>query len=246
MASIDVSDLMSDPDFADVLSVERNTLAVSQFGRGITTIQTYPFMGVVQAPNADVLQQLPDEERVRGSIQVYTTFRLYSVTDSTSPDVVVWKGRHYVVQQIDDWTNWGAGHVSALCTLRELTEPEEPIAPAIIPPFIPSVPEFSAWFALSNSTPVVSDTYPIIPEALSALTITSLSFNTFGGSYAFDVVVDGATVPGLTGIAVPGPRYALPVPLAVPQGSGLFVFVTPASISGSPAGGYVAAHYKKS
>lgn len=121
MALIDVSELLSDPDFVDDFAVVRSTRTVGTDGRTVDVPGYYYTYGCVQPAKESQLRQLPEADRVGDFISVVTVFQLYALTDSTAPDIVQWNCRNYRVKVTRDWTNYGEGFNEALCELVELT-----------------------------------------------------------------------------------------------------------------------------
>lgn len=123
MSRLDMSDVLSDPDFTDKISVTRTLVTVDN--NGVRQISR-EFIGGVTAiitmnDNLDLLR-LPESERLQGSITIHTIFRL---TDGKSDqgadaDLVQYQGRTYTVTSVGDWSRYGAGFVSAIATLTQV------------------------------------------------------------------------------------------------------------------------------
>lgn len=121
MALIDISELLSDPDFADDFTVIRSTRQVGDDGRTTDSPTYYYTYGVVQPGerlrDGSGLSQMTDLERAGRDIHIVTPFRLLPLTHTTAPDQVVWNGQNYRVLHTADWTNYGQGFVTAKCEL---------------------------------------------------------------------------------------------------------------------------------
>lgn len=120
MALIDVSELMVDPDFADEIQIVRSIQSVDATGLAQRAQQTYDAIGVVQAGSGDQLELLPESQRTKSNMTVYTQFQLQEATDTTEADVVLWQGKSYRVMVTSQWTNWGGGYTQATCQLIDL------------------------------------------------------------------------------------------------------------------------------
>jgi MFS superfamily sulfate permease-like transporter len=121
MPLLDVSEILSDPDFADVVAVTRSAETVDSHGRAQAATQTFAnITAVVTAGQGDALKYLPEGAHIEGAILVHTTFRLVSESDTTQPDTVTWQGRDYVVTMLNDWSTFGAGFMIGVCTLKNL------------------------------------------------------------------------------------------------------------------------------
>lgn len=116
MPNIDVTDLMSDPDFASPVEATRAIQAVGQNGRATYTSQITYGIGVVSPANTAELLRLPEGSRTQGAITVRTVMRLSAGDPSGYPaDTVAWQGATYTVRQVNDWSHFGAGYVEAVC-----------------------------------------------------------------------------------------------------------------------------------
>lgn len=120
MALLDVSDVLTDPDFSDALTVYRSTIAVGDNGRTTKTTAALPIVGVVTQGGGDILDRTGDAEKIRGSITVHTMFILSAGGGGIDADELDWQGRRYVVDNVSDWSNYGAGFSSAGCTLKPM------------------------------------------------------------------------------------------------------------------------------
>jgi hypothetical protein len=124
MASIDVSFVLDDPQFADQFQVLRNQQIVDQHGRTQVAGSASPVItGVVQPGSGATLRLLPDLANVAAALEIWTRFRLQTASDTTEADVVVWKNRSYRVVALQDFTNYGGGYVHAVCEMIEVKQP---------------------------------------------------------------------------------------------------------------------------
>ncbi len=116
MPFLDVASVLLDPDLADTFTVLRRTQTISTGGIASTSpILTLPAIGVVAAATPDDLIRGDATQLMSKSITVDTIFALQGPAPGYQPDVVVWHGDNYVVTHIDDYSNFGAGFVHALC-----------------------------------------------------------------------------------------------------------------------------------
>jgi hypothetical protein len=130
MPWLDVSDLMTDPDFVELdLICQRNAQTVGAGGLAANATTSIPFTGVVTSERGDVLERLADGERIIGTIMIVTRFRLRDgrgadVRDgepAITADVVLWRGRAFTVVDANDYTHFGRGFVQARCDLLPLS-----------------------------------------------------------------------------------------------------------------------------
>ncbi len=119
MATIDVSELMDDPDFVDGVTVFRRNTAIGSNGRQtITEIRTDNVNAIVQPASGDVVAKLPEGARIDGAMSVWTRYTLRAMATGVQPDEIEWRGRRYVVSTLNDFDNWGAGYTNAIMTLK--------------------------------------------------------------------------------------------------------------------------------
>jgi galactose-6-phosphate isomerase len=117
MPFLDVSDILSDPDFADIaLTVTRNAQTVGSNGRAVVSPRSERFSGVVTQADGKTFDRFPEAARVSGSITITTTFCLRIVGADIDADIVTDAyGQRFTVTAIADYSRYGAGFVVALC-----------------------------------------------------------------------------------------------------------------------------------
>lgn len=111
---IEISDLLTDPDFAQAFTIRRETGAFLD-GEWIASKATLDGFGVVQPlSEADVLSFVPEGERQGNWIKVYspTEIRQGNAKDVMS-DVIVWRGDTYRVAKAKHWETQGYWQVFA-------------------------------------------------------------------------------------------------------------------------------------
>lgn len=123
MPDIDVTDLLSDPDFAERLIVMRRLQVIDPV-TGISSAQSSLIapspLGVV-IPQADLpIQRGPDQQALPRLIEVHTKFRLRSASIENSitylPDFIVWNGDNFYVNRVYDYSHFGRGFIQADCS----------------------------------------------------------------------------------------------------------------------------------
>lgn len=123
MPNIDVSDLLSDPDFAEKLTVMRRLQVIDPV-TGIASAEPNLIVpspiGVV-IPQADLpIQRGPDQQALPRLIEVHTKFRLRSASiagnDTYLPDFIVWNGDNFYVNRVYDYSHFGQGFIQADCS----------------------------------------------------------------------------------------------------------------------------------
>src|ERR1700731_24009 len=99
MPSLDVTDILTDPDFADMFMVSRFGQTITSGGMTLDTPTIFNnISGVVTANDNVDLLKMPDGEILTGSITICTRFRLTNGSGSLDADVVTWHGRTYQVK----------------------------------------------------------------------------------------------------------------------------------------------------
>ena len=106
---INVSDIVSDPDFNEPLVIMRSS--GGQFGLGGFTdtpvpIKTY---GIATPAKPEELQQVPEGSRVSGmmTFRSVTPFFLSNESTATNADIVVWRGLNYRIIYVFPWDHFG-------------------------------------------------------------------------------------------------------------------------------------------
>jgi galactose-6-phosphate isomerase len=121
MPTLDVTRILTNPAFCDyTLSVQRNVQTVGENGLAVNTPTTTAFSGVVTPRGGKRLIRGSDAARMTGSIEISTMFVLDDGATGTDADIVSWQGRQYTVVDVQDWTTYGAGFVTAVCELIPL------------------------------------------------------------------------------------------------------------------------------
>ena len=121
MPLVDVTELLSDPDFVEDFTVIRSTRTMDQHGRVVDLPGQYSTYGSIQPTSGSTLMILPEAERVGAFITVVTMFPLIALSDTTAPDRIIWHNKTYQVKLLNDWTDYGQGFVSAVCELIHMT-----------------------------------------------------------------------------------------------------------------------------
>lgn len=122
MAWLDVTDVLTDPDFMDAgLTCNRMAQAVGDDGRAANAVTQTRFAAVVTSDKGDILHRNADGSRIIGSITLHTPFRLTDGAAGRDADEIVWQGRTYTVVSVNDYSHFGRGFVCATCDLKPLS-----------------------------------------------------------------------------------------------------------------------------
>jgi hypothetical protein len=114
MPSIDMEDLILDPDFAQPYTVYRKT---GQWvsGRFEQTESSLQFYGPIVVNNVKDLMQVPEGDRARGVMAFYSTNPIYITQDNPekgTSDEIEWRGERYRIFQVAPYNDYG--YVKAL------------------------------------------------------------------------------------------------------------------------------------
>lgn len=121
MPLLDMSDVLSDPDFLDFsLICTRNAQTVGSDGLAVIASKQMPFAGVVAATSGQDLRRRSDGEMNVGEISIITKFLLIDGRPGNTADVVTWNGNTYTVTNVEDYSKYGRGFVAATCDLVQL------------------------------------------------------------------------------------------------------------------------------
>lgn len=121
MALLDVTDILSDPDFMDTgLFCERTVQTIGNNGLAVNATRLIKFSAVVTSDQGDILQRVVQGERIAGSITIHSRFRLIDGKVGFTADVIRWQGRRFTVNSVNDYSHFGRGFVCANCEIIPL------------------------------------------------------------------------------------------------------------------------------
>ncbi|QIP56833.1 head-tail adaptor [Hafnia alvei] len=120
MPFLDVTDVLSDPDFCDTSLLCLRQIQICDEDNFITNkSEEIPFTGVVTVDRALEARRMAAGQTISGAILIVTTFRLTQGQESLDADVVIYQGRKYRVTFVDPYTSYGVGFVQAHCELMD-------------------------------------------------------------------------------------------------------------------------------
>lgn len=122
MPLLDVTEVLLDPDFADLsLFCRRQIQTTDDDNFPVNTQQEIPFSGVVTVDRSLEARRMAAGQNINGAILIVTQFRLTQGRKSAADgpnldaDLVVYNGGLYRVTFVDPYTRYGAGFVQAHC-----------------------------------------------------------------------------------------------------------------------------------
>jgi hypothetical protein len=106
---IDVSDILSDPDLAQPFTIKRSRgeFAAGGYTQTTTTVQSF---GVIIVAQGRELEQVPEGDRVKGAIVVYSAKPLYLTHGDNQPglsDTIIWRGDSYRLAKLYPYMDFG-------------------------------------------------------------------------------------------------------------------------------------------
>lgn len=115
MSQIDISELLSDPDFVDeVIQIKRQP-GVNLRGRNNLIDKQIKTVGCVQPATGKTIFRLPEDMRVANVSEFYIKGVITATAPGKYSDQIVFKGVKYNVQTVFDWSNWGEGYTMGTC-----------------------------------------------------------------------------------------------------------------------------------
>ncbi|EMQ2227341.1 head-tail adaptor [Citrobacter freundii] len=118
MPFLDVTEVLTDPDFCDTsLVCHRQVQTRDEYNFPVNTPQDIPFSGVVTVDRSLEAKRMAAGQNINGAILIVTQFRLTQGQPGYDADTVTYQGREYRVTFVDPYTAYGAGFVQAHCEL---------------------------------------------------------------------------------------------------------------------------------
>lgn len=137
MPLIDVTQVLLDPVVAgEAFEVVRREEVVNNFGEPVLTTIRLQVLGSVQPTGNNSLARQDAFQTQAKTLRVITMFRLRGVSkeratgNSYQPDLVYWRGDYFIVNELEDFTQYGAGMIQADCTSIDFIDDAPSIAPA--------------------------------------------------------------------------------------------------------------------
>lgn len=117
MAQIDVSELMTDPEFVDTILVVTRKSAVNSLGENFISEVTRKSVGSVQPADYKTLKRLPEALQNENVSSFWVKGDQIKTTGDCGqyPSVLVFKGQRYQVKQVADWSHFGEGFCEGIC-----------------------------------------------------------------------------------------------------------------------------------
>lgn len=115
MAQISVTELLSDPDFVDAISVISRVPSINSYGEQTFTETTLATIGSVQPANFKQVQKIPELMRVADISSFWFKGTIVASAPGLYSSILVFRGKRYQVKTVADWSNWGEGYTEGTC-----------------------------------------------------------------------------------------------------------------------------------
>ena len=114
-AQIDVTDLLSDPDFVDEICLITRIPFINSRGENTLQESTLKTIGCVQPASGRTIQRIPEALRVANISSFWFKGEIIASEPGKYSSVLVFKGKRYQVQIVFDYSNWGEGFTEGTC-----------------------------------------------------------------------------------------------------------------------------------
>lgn len=115
MAQINVTELLSDPDFVDNIQLIDRKPTINSLGENLLQEFLVDTVGSVQPASGRVINRLPEALRVANLSSFWFKGKIVASEPGKYSSVLVFKGTRYNVQTVMDWSNWGEGWSEGTC-----------------------------------------------------------------------------------------------------------------------------------
>jgi hypothetical protein len=115
MSQIDVTELLSDPDFVDEVCLVTRVPFINSLGENTLKESNLKTVGCVQPASGRVIQRLPEALRVANMSSFWLKATIIASEPGKYSSILVFKGKRYQVQTVFDWSNWGEGYTEGTC-----------------------------------------------------------------------------------------------------------------------------------
>lgn len=120
MAEIDVSELMSDPDFVDPIQVITRVPSINFLGENVLKESVLNTFGSVQPASGKTISRLPEALRVSNVSSFWFKGEIIASAPGKYTSILVFRGKRYQVQIVFDWTNFGEGYSEGTCVYEAI------------------------------------------------------------------------------------------------------------------------------
>lgn len=117
MPDLDVTEILTDPDLADMVTVRRRAEVINSFGETSVTTEVFAdVIAVITTQSAGELIRRDDGQSQPRKISVVTMFRLRAASPGYQPDEIDVDGSTFTVTEVLPYTRFGEGFVEVIAT----------------------------------------------------------------------------------------------------------------------------------
>lgn len=120
MALLDVSEILTDPDFVDTFVVVRRQEGISDKGRAVLTLTGLAASGVVNMAGPNDLRRLPDAQLQDRTLSIVSRFPFFGASVGYQPDLIQWREGLYIVSVLDLYPQYGRGFYQVIAPSIDL------------------------------------------------------------------------------------------------------------------------------
>lgn len=115
MSKVDVSDLLSDPEFVDNVILINRTPRINGKGENTLVDQATNTIGSVQPISGRTMMKVPETMRAENLSSFWLRATIIAVAPGKYSSILVFKGFRFQVRHVYDWSVWGEGFTEGLC-----------------------------------------------------------------------------------------------------------------------------------
>lgn len=112
---LDVTELMSDPDFVGEMTQVSRVSRANEHGENIITECKVNTVGSVQPADGRMIERLPEAERIGNFMSFWMKGTIVASAPGKYTDILVFQGQRFQVKTVFDWSTWGSGWCEGLC-----------------------------------------------------------------------------------------------------------------------------------
>ena len=118
MPKIDVSILLSDPDFVEKVELITRLASFDEHGVVHFTETPKEIIACVQGENGSMLEKQPQSALLHDNINIWSKEVFEAETPDGYSNIIVWNGLRYQVKEVMYYKNYGRGYTKASCELE--------------------------------------------------------------------------------------------------------------------------------
>jgi hypothetical protein len=120
MALIDITELLTDPDYASPIAIVTRVPSVNFLGENYLNETTKMTWGCVEPANGKSISRLPESLRVSNLMSFWIRGVIVTSEPEQYPAILLFKGNRFQVKIVFDWSGWGSGWSEGLCVAQAI------------------------------------------------------------------------------------------------------------------------------